>query len=150
MKTKELIKYFEGEGYKALFDAYCDRGVLFMNKNHETLLCILKGDRIVTDYCTFNDLDSSKKQEYYKVIFEYLMTPIKKRKEEKKYYLKQKGVCNKECHLNFDRKEKVYTIDTKVDNIVFKTQFTQSEINEMPECYTHPAVWEQVEVESEE
>ena len=99
MKTKELIKYFEGEGYKALFDAYCDRGVLFMNKNHETLLCILKGDRIVTDYCTFNDLDSSKKQEYYKVIFEYLMTPIEEREEEKRYYLKLKGFDGEQPYL---------------------------------------------------
>ena len=150
MKTKELIKYFEGEGYKALFDAYCDRGVLFMNKNHETLLCILKGDRIVTDYCTFNDLDSSKKQEYYKVIFEYLMTPIKKRKEEKKYYLRQIGINEYDNFLNLEYETQSYYVSSNEEFYDYKTKFTQSEIDEMPECYTHPAVWEKIEVESGE
>lgn len=83
MKTSEFIKYFEDEGYKTMFDDYCDKGVLFMNENHEVLLYVLEGDRIDTDYCAFNDLDSSKKQEYYKVIFEYLMTPPEEREDEK-------------------------------------------------------------------
>lgn len=78
MKKSEFIKYFEDEGYKTMFD----EDVLFINENHELLLCVSEGDRIDTDYCAFNDLDYSKKQEYYKVIFEYLMTPIEEREEE--------------------------------------------------------------------
>src|SRR5699024_1949521 len=143
MKTSEFIKYFEDEGYEAMFDAYCDKGVLFMNKNHETLLCILKGDRIDTDYCAFNDLDSSKKQEYYKVIFEYLMTPLEEREEEKKYKLKQKGVSNRYL-LWIPEIDKFTTSNSKYVNV--ELVFTQSEKDELPECYTHPAVWEQIEV----
>ena len=149
MKTSELIKYFEDEGYKTMFDDYCDKSVLFINENHELLLCVSEGDRIDTDYCAFNDLDSSKKQEYYKVIFEYLMTPIEKRKEEEKYYLRQIGIGSW-SFLNFNINLQEYIVAGKKDDYTYKTQFTQSEIDDMPECYTHPAVWEQIEVESEE
>ena len=150
MKTSELIKYFEDEGYETMFDAYFDKGVLFIDKNYGTLLCVLKGDRIDTDYCAFNNLDYLKKQEYYKVIFDYLMTPIEEREEEKKYYLKQIGIGNNHSFLNYDSSIRGYSTYDKREFGTYQTQFTQSEIDELPECYTHPAVWEQIEVESEE
>ena len=142
MKTSEFIKYFEDEGYKTMFDDYCDKSVLFINENHELLLCVSEGDRIDTDYCAFNDLDQSKKQEYYKVIFEYLMTPPEEREEEKRYYLKLKGFKEPYNTLNFGERTQSYFISTDDNLFGFKNQFTQSEIDEMPECYTHPAVWE--------
>ena len=150
MKTKELIKYFEDEGYEAMFDAYFDKGVLFIDKNYGTLLCVLKGDRIDTDYCAFNNLDYLKKQEYYKVIFDYLMTPIEEREEEKKYYLKQIGIGNNHSFLNYDSSIRGYSTYDKREFGTYQTQFTQSEIDNMPECYTHPAVWEQIKVERED
>ena len=149
MKTSEFIKYFEDKGYKIMFDDYCDKSVLFINENHEVLLCVLKGDRIDTDYCAFNDLDQSKKQKYYQVIFEYLMTPPEEREEEKKYKLQQKGVSKK--YLIWLNELSEYTTGIypyKNENV--KTVFTQEEIDNMPECYKHPAVWEQIEVECEE
>ena len=153
MKTKELIKYFEDEGYKTMFDDYCDKGVLFLNENHELLLCVSEGDRIDTDYCAFNNLDYSKKQKYYKVIFDYLMTPIEEREEEKKYYLKIKFSSEEETYLcAYDFWSDWILIDKDElkhgDEFYFK--FTQKQIDEMPGCYTHPAVWEQIEVECEE
>lgn len=150
MKTKELIKYFEDEGYKTMFVDYCDKGVLFLNENYKLLLYVSEGDRIDTDYCAFNDLDSSKKQEYYKVIFEYLMTPPEEREEEKKYYLRQIGINEYDNFLNLEYKTQSYYVSSNEEFYDYKTKFTQSEIDEMPECYTHPAVWEQIEVESEE
>src|SRR5699024_8626695 len=147
MKTREFIKYFENEGYETMFDDYCDKGVLFINENHELLLCVSEGDRIDTDYCAFNDLDSSKKQKYYKVIFEYLMTPIEEREEEKKYQLRQIGVHDKYL-ISLSELEFWTTGSSYHDDI--KTVFTQSEIDDMPECYKHPAVWERIEVECEE
>ena len=150
MKTSELIKYFEDEGYKTMFDDYCDKSVLFINENHELLLCVSEGDRIDTDYCAFNDLDSSKKQEYYKVIFEYLMTPPEEREEEKKYYLKQMGIDDSQAFLNYDVNYKEYSVQNSRDIYKYKTQFTQEEIDKLPEYFKHPAVWEQIEVESED
>ena len=154
MKTKELIKYFEDEGYEAMFDAYFDKGVLFIDKNYGTLLCVLKGDRIDTDYCAFNDLDSSKKQEYYKVIFEYLMTPPEEREEEKRYYLKLKGFSSEEetylCAYDFWSDWILIDKDELKHGDEFYFKFTQKQIDEMPECYTHPAVWEKIKVERED
>ena len=153
MKTKELIKYFEDEGYKTMFDDYCDKGVLFLNENHELLLCVSEGDRIDTDYCAFNNLDYLKKQEYYKVIFEYLMTPPEEREEEKRYYLKI-GFSSEEetylCAYDFWSDWKLIDKDEFKHGDEFYFKFTQKQIDEMPKCYTHPAVWEQIEVESEE
>ena len=150
MKTSEFIKYFENEGYKTMFDAYFDKGVLFMNENHEVLLCVSEGDRIDTDYCAFNDLDQSKKQEYYKVIFEYLMTPPKEREDEKKYYLRQIGINEYDNFLNLEYETQSYYVSSNEEFYDYKTKFTQSEIDNMPECYTHPAVWEKIKVECEE
>ena len=154
MKTSEFIKYFEDEGYKIMFDAYFDKGVLFMNENHEVLLCVLEGDRIDTDYCAFNNLDYLKKQEYYKVIFEYLMTPPEEHEEEKRYYLKLKGFSNEEetylCAYDFWSDWILIDKDELKHGDEFYFKFTQEEIDNMPECYTHPAVWEQIEVECEE
>ena len=147
MKTSEFIEYFEDEGYETMFDAYCDKGVLFMNKNHETLLCVLKGDRIDTDYCAFNDLDSSKKQEYYKVIFDYLMTPIEDREEEEKYKLKQKGVSGKYL-IWIPELDRFTTGSSPFSNV--EGIFSQTEIDNMSECYTHPAVWEKIKMERED
>src|SRR5699024_9556145 len=155
MKTREFIKYFENEGYETMFDDYCDKSVLFINENHELLLCVSEGDRIDTDYCAFNDLDQSKKQKYYQVIFEYLMTPPEEREEEKKYYLKLKGFSNEEetylCAHNFWSDEwLLIDKDSLNHGDEYSFKFTQSEIDELPECYTHPAVWEQVRVEEQD
>ena len=84
------------------------------------------------------------------IIAEYLKTPVKERKEEKKYYLKQIGIENNHSFLNYDSSICEYSTYDKKEFGPYQTQFTQSEIDEMPECYTHPAVWEQIEVESEE
>ena len=154
MKTSEFIKYFEDEGYETMFDVFCDKDVLILNENDEVLLHVLKGDRIDTDYCTFNNLDYLKKQEYYKVIFEYLMTPPEEREEEKRYYLKIKGFSSEEetylCAYDFWSDWILIDKDELKHGDEFYFKFTQSEIGELPECYTHPAVWEQIEVESEE
>ena len=150
MKINEFIKYFEDEGYETMFDDYCDKSVLFINENHELLLCVSEGDRIDTDYCAFNDLDQSKKQEYYKVIFEYLMTPIEEREDEKKFYLRQKGMEDYNAFLSYERFDDRYFTDNKKEHGQYITQFTQSEIDELPEYYKHPAVWEQIEVECED
>ena len=83
------------------------------------------------------------------IIAEYLNTPVEEREEEKRYYLKLKGFKEPYNTLNFGERTQSYFI-SEDDNISgFKNQFTQSEIDEMPEYYTHPAVWEQIEVECE-
>lgn len=80
MKTNEFIKYFEYRGYfvenldgvievtKSPFGWI----ILSLNKLNSTFNC---------DYINFELLDYEKKVEYYKVIFEYLITPVKERED---------------------------------------------------------------------
>ena len=87
------------------------------------------------------------------IIAEYLNTPPEEREEEKKYYLKIKFSSEKEtylCAYDFWSDWKLIDKDELKHGDEFYFKFTQSEIDEMPEYYKHPAVWEQIEVESEE
>ena len=152
MKTSEFIKYFQSEFYyvkeysNGIFVTDIDNLDLFyLDRNKNSFNTIKFG---------FESLDFSKQQEYYKVIFEYLMTPPEEREEEKRYYLKLKGFSNeRETYLcGYDFWSYWILIDkdelTHGDEFCFK--FTQEEIDNLPEYFKHPAVWEQIEVESEE
>ena len=144
MKTSEFIEYFEDEGFKVI------RGVFFLSVVDEKdfiFIDIRHGINLDVDYSS-TDLTFSERQEYYKVIFEYLMTPIKEREDEKKCYLRHKGFSDR--YLTYDLETDKYYINLGIENDYYgniKSKFTQSEIDNMPECYTHPAVWEQVESE---
>lgn len=148
MKTSELIKYFEDEGYIV----YKSKTIITVeDENSNDIFHISETNSIATDYVAFDNLPFEKQQEYYKVIFDYLMAPIEEREEEKKYYLRHKGFLDGNNILTLEIGEQnYYTSDVTEYTDIIKTQFTQSEIDNMSECYTHPAVWEQVEVESED
>ena len=152
MKTSELIKYFEDEFcyVKEFSDGIFitdidDLDLFYLDRNKNSFSTIKFG---------FEMLDFSKQQEYYKVIFEYLMTPPEEREDEKRYYLKLKGFSNEEetylCAYDFWSDWILIDKDELKHGDEFYFKFTQKEIDEMPECYTHPAVWEQIEVECEE
>lgn len=88
MKTSEFIKYFQNEFcyVKEFSDGIFitdidDLDLFYLDRNKNSFNTIKFG---------FESLDFSKQQEYYKVIFEYLMTPPEEREEEKRYYLKIK------------------------------------------------------------
>lgn len=147
MKTSEFIEYFQNEFcyVKEFSDG------IFVTDIDELDLFYLCKDKnsFSTIKFGFESLDFSKQQEYYKVIFEYLMTPLEEREEEKKYKLQQKGVAKR--YLIYLNELSEYTTGTyPYENENVKTVFTQEEIDNMPECYTHPVVWEQIEVECEE
>lgn len=141
MKTSEFIKFFKDKGYKVYKS---DVIITVEDKNRNEIFEMdLENDSMGV---LFHDIPFSKQQEYYKVIFEYLMTPIEERKDKKKYYLKQIGLSDFRSFLNYGKSSKTYTVESAEESDIFKTQFTQEEIDEMPECYTHPAVWKQVPV----
>ena len=68
----------------------------------------------------------------------------------KKYYLRQIGINEYDNFLNLEYETQSYYVSSNEEFYDYKTKFKQSEIDELPECYTHPAVWEQIEVENEE
>ena len=144
MKTSEFIKYFEDKGHRVFRN---DFFLSVVDEKDFIFIDIRHGINLDVDYSS-TDLTFSEQQEYYKVIFEYLMTPIEEREEEKKYKLQQKGVAKRD--LIWLKELCEYTTGKyPYENENVKTVFTQSEIDELPECYTHPAVWEQIEMESE-
>ena len=150
MKTSEFIKFFEDEGYIVYKG---DMIISVDDKSRNELFDISGKNSVATDYIAFDNLPFEMQQKYYKVIFEYLMTPPEEREEEKRYYLKISFSSEKESYLcAYDFWSDWILIDKDElkhgDEFYFK--FTQKQIDEMPECYTHPAVWEQIEVESEE
>ena len=152
MKTSEFIKYFQNEFcyVKEFSDGIFitdidDLDLFYLDRNKNSFSTIKFG---------FEMLDFSKQQEYYKVIFEYLMTSPEEREDEKRYYLKLKGFSNEEetylCAYDFWSDWILIDKDELKHGDEFYFKFTQKEIDEMPECYKHPAVWEQIEVECEE
>lgn len=79
---------------------------------------------------------------------ELAFTDLESREEEQLFYLKQRGVPSRYLQKNqFGN----FTTDIDIENgAFFKTKFTQKEIDQMPECYTHLAVWKKVPVKEEE
>ena len=69
------------------------------------------------------------------------------KKEEEKFKLKQKGISGKYL-IWIPELDRFTTGSSRFSNV--EGIFTQSEIDDMPECYTHPAVWEKIKVERED
>src|SRR5699024_8638884 len=143
MKIIVFIAFFEDKGHRVFRNGFF---LSVVDEEYFIFIDIRHGIDLVVDF-TSTDLTFSEQQEYYKVIFEYLMTPIEEREEEKKYKLKQKGVSNRYL-LWIPEVDKFTTGNSQYVNV--ESVFTQSEIDELPEYYKHPAVWEQIEVECEE
>lgn len=139
MKTIEFIKFFGNEGLRVY---KFDNGIIVQNRYCKNIITINDDEDITIDISSFT-FDTQIR--YYEVIFKYLSTPIEERKEEKKYKLQQKGVSKR--LLIWLKELGEYTTGVyPYENENVKTDFTQEEIDTMPECYTHPAVWEQVPV----
>ena len=149
MKTSEFIKYFQSEFYyvkeysNGIFVTDIDNSDLFyLDRNKNSFNTIKFG---------FESLDFSKQQEYYKVIFEYLMTPPEEREEEKRYYLKLKGFDGEQpylCAYDFWNAWILIEKDSFTHGDEFYFKFTEENIKNLPEeLKAHN--WEQIEVESE-
>ena len=138
MKTSEFIKKLDEHSYKinGLYTKY-----LFQDVFERT---------IETDQFSITYQSDTEPDELIKIIAEYLNTPVSEREEEKKYYLRQIGINEYNNYLNLEYDTQSCYVSSNEEFYDYKTKFTQEEIDNMPECYTHPAVWEQVEVESEE
>ena len=150
MKTSEFIKYFQSEFYyvkeysNGIFVTDIDNLDLFyLDRNKNSFNTIKFG---------FESLDFSKQQEYYKVIFEYLMTPPEEREEEKRYYLKLKGFDGEQpylCAYDFWNAWILIEKDSFTHGDEFYFKFTEENIKNLPEeLKAHN--WERIEVECEE
>ena len=147
MKTNEFIKFFEDEGFRLYQD---DTFLSVTDEKDFVLFYIKRGVDLIVRFSD-TDLPFSKQQEYYKVIFEYLMTPPEEREEEKKYYLKLKGFDGEQpylCAYDFWNAWILIEKDSFTHGDEFYFKFTEENIKNLPEeLKAHN--WEQIEVESE-
>lgn len=147
MKTKEFIKKIEKMGYdiEIVYDTirvkYCG-GILARIDKVKPYTLDTKA--------TF---EVKHVKELFDLCAEYASTPIEEREKEEKYYLRKKenfyeDYDESRAFLNLDTSIDAFSISTINETSIFKTQFTQSEINKIKvEQHTHLAEFEQIPVE---
>lgn len=148
MKYKEFEEFMKDKGFEVENNRYeilvCDDGTIVSSVSKIKTLVMS------TNYTSFMVLDYNLRWYVAKMSIALAFTDLEDREEEEKYYLKLKGIDGRRF-LNALSDYSEYFIEDKIqvpDGII--TQFTQSEIDDMPEFYTHPTVWEKIKVESEE
>ena len=148
MKYSEFKKLMEDKGL--IVDRVQEGGnlrVRILDSYWKTLAIVDR--RNANSYSIFSSRDYPEKLVRFvaQKCMELAFTDLEDREEEEKYYLRQKGVGSW-SFLNFNIDTQGYIVAGKKVNYTYKTQFTQSEIDSMPECYTHPAVWEKIKVDN--
>lgn len=133
MKTNELIEKAEKLGvtvdiryrdmdvyYEDLFIASLDMFEMFA---------------VNTNYFNFCELDKDKQQQIFKLLIEYVSTPVKEREEEKKYMYrlkdKVKGITLKDSQytfLSYKESDNKWYLSNGCN--LLKTQFTHSWLKE--------------------
>lgn len=151
MKTKEFIKRVKELGYKITENS----AYIFVDKKWETLAIISKEKQYKIEI--FNILGEACADELYNICFEYARTPIDERGEEKKFYLQKMksfydNIYNERgAFLNLDIPKNVFRTSTMNENYVFKTKFTQKEIDKIKEeQHTDLSEFKQIPVEEVE
>ena len=146
LKTNQFIKEIKSMGFDVKELHY---NLEIYEGNEFTLAHVSKKEVgvLATDFPNFYSLEHDRKLRLLDLLIEYAKTPIEDRKEEEKYYLRHKGLRNGNNTLNLQINSQKYHISDEFEHPDYKNQFTQSEIDDMPECYKHPAVWEKIKVE---
>lgn len=151
MKTIEFVEEMHSLGY---ITNVTKREVCVKDTNGNFCATISKNvlGKFSTEYKGFTKLETQQKLRLLNLLIKYSKTVIEEREEEEeeKYYMRQIGINNSWSFLNFNVETQEYTVANREGDCTYKTQFTQSEIDEMPECYKHPSVWNKVPVLNKE
>lgn len=105
---------------------------------------------INTDFGTMYYFNEKPRVEMLEALCELSMTPIEKRQEKKKYYLKhrfliEEGGCN---YLNYDHSLRELNLSDIGQSKSIQTQFTKEEIDEIEKKYdTDLQDFEMIEVQ---
>lgn len=149
MKTKEFIKKVEELGYKVHITNY----VIYSENNGNLLWMIYKKKQYKLEIF---DLTTEKNaKELFDLCVEYATTPIEER-EEKFYLQKMESFYDGDydesrAFLNLDTSIDAFSITTINETSIFKTQFTQREIDKIKEeQHTDLSEFKQIPVEEVE
>lgn len=126
MKTSDFIKKLKGMGYRT-------------STSGGHILIYIEGYRtpMYVDTKRLNSINSDNLDvptELFDLCVEYARTPIEKRKEDKKYYLKlpfDVGI-NDSFYLNYNNTSGDYGFMSRFESSDWKTKFTQKEIDNLP------------------
>lgn len=150
MKTEEFKNKLEEMGFCIADNA----GMLSVYSKHNLNNRVFLVDSITrfradTFSGEFESLDNGTKEKLFNLIINYVCTPVEKREEEKKYYLRHKWLYSRDCnYLNFKSDENSYMLSYSYDWYGHKKQFTKAEIDKIKEKFnTNLEDFEIIEVE---
>lgn len=133
MTTNEFIKAVEELGY----EAEKDEGCITVNYKNKILADVFINELYrMSSY--FSKIDCVENVGVlFALIFQYVITPVEDREEEKKFLIKHKYLVSKAiCPVNLakNKEKNIYRlINCKNDNLVYQTQFTFNEIEKIKE-----------------
>lgn len=131
MKTKEFVEQMQSRGFKVVKESYAT----YVESSKSTLALIREGCSYVFDTCftAMKELDPTTRRELVEIIIEYANTPIEERKEDKKYTLRFIHLEEYEyLTLCTARGENKIEFGEEQNNNFYQTQFTDDEINGLP------------------
>lgn len=133
MPTKDFIREVEKMGLEvdevintiSIYDGNDELAYIYKNKK----FC-------VGTYPEFSEYLSEELQErLYNLIDKYARTPLDEREEERKYYLKHRKTNISSHYFNVFCGEDGHIIESNMDMVAFKSQFTQKEIDEIKDIF---------------
>lgn len=138
MKTKEFIKRVEELGFEA--EEY-ESGIYIKDRDGDCVTSVGSKCEYMVDcsWTGFMFLGETKRKSLFELAFEYASTPINKRKEEKKFYLRHECLNRKNGlgYLNLLRD--YYPLDFRLmdkrDKANWVTKFTDKDIEQIRDVY---------------
>ncbi len=148
MTTNEFVKAVENLGYEAEKD---EEYITIRDKNI-SLACVFTNEAYRIN-SNFYGMDWGEKGGViFALIFQYACTPIEDREEEKKFLIQHKYLVSKSFYpvcMTWHKLKDVYRpINCRVDNHIYKAQFTLKEVEDIKiKLNTDLADFELIEVE---
>ena len=128
MKTKEFIE--EARDLGLFVDENKNQSMIWIKTPYEDNYV----GEVKTDEIGCRIFDESKRfPGISKLIYEYGMTPLEKREEEKKYWYRLRGVKEGSGYLNYSTDYLTYHFTNLLEVSGVTTKFTDSEVKNFPD-----------------
>lgn len=131
MTTKEFIKAVENLGY----EAEKDEGAITVTYKNKILAHVFTNElyRMSSYFTEINCVENGGI--LFALIFQYAVTPIEDREKEEKFLIQHKYLVSKSFYpvcMAWHKLKDVYRpINCKVDNHIYKAQFTLNEVEDI-------------------
>lgn len=132
MLTKDFVKEVEKLGFEV--GKSMDAILIFYGKGQVSYALINERFHLgmIDGFC---DLPEELKEKLYSLMDEYARTPLDEREEEQKYYLKHRKTNISSHYLNVFYGEDGHIVESNMDMVALRSQFTQKEIDEIKNIF---------------